>query len=99
MTVWEVLAQIALLDIAEVGYACLQVGPDDLPCHEIATCLSGWPTVEGAPPHRCCDAHARKWQQVASAMGFSIAPTRLPVKINLPYEDHFAIRVENLEVT
>lgn len=75
MTTFEVMAQVALLDIAAIGLRC---GVHD--CMEIAEITAHWPGQNGP---RCLYHHAAAIR-VAHAMGFALAGTPLPVKRNDP---------------
>lgn len=96
MTLWALLAEIALQDIAEIGYQCSQTERDDFRCDDIATHTVHWPSGDT----RCCDRHTQQWRRLAVVMGMAnLQATPLPVRRNTPAPDEAAERFALMELT
>lgn len=94
MTLWHLLAELALSDIAAIGYACEQRGRD-LDCDELAVGVVHWPSGDS----RCCTRHVERWHQIAEAMGITnLQVTPLPVKRALTFTDDASVRFSLLEL-
>jgi hypothetical protein len=96
VTTFEVMAQLTLLDIAELGFQCSQIVADDFRCAGIATHRVHWPSGDT----RCCDHHVRHWKAIGEAMGIhNLQMTPLPVRRNDPGPDDAAERFALMELT
>lgn len=92
MTLWNLLAEVTLAELAAIGYCCTQRD-----CDEIAIATVHWPSGDT----RCCDRHVAGWFRVAEAMGLrNLQTTPLPVRrFDVAPDDPARLRAEQLELT
>lgn len=99
MTAWEILAQVAMLDIVAIGQQCeSRIEQRSLSgrCTEIAVVTAHWPSADRGG--RMCERHAAWLAKVAEAMGFMLHTTPLEVRRREPEVDESAARFAAMEL-
>jgi hypothetical protein len=89
VTTWDLYCAVHLAGpLTVLGPACSQAE-----CAEPAVSLVHWPSG----PIRCCERHATRWREVATAMGVHVVVEELPVWAP-PERDDFEQRCALLEM-